>query len=86
MAQAQKSRIFTMQLRRSLFKCSESYRITKLKDLSSCRVCERTKPNFVKTKQYSTVFLVLFSLLSVILRHKLKKGSIFTERLRDNLS
>ena len=45
-AQAGKCGICTKQLKRSLFKCREGYRITKLKDLSSRSVCARRKPNF----------------------------------------
>ena len=77
-----KRRIFTTQLRRSLFKCREGYRITILKDLSSRSVCAKRKPDLYKRKQYSIVFLVLFSLLYVILRHKLDKCKIFTKQLR----
>ena len=80
-----KRRIFTTQLRRSLFKSREAYRITKLKDLSSRSVCARRKPNFYQRKQFSIVFLVLFSLLWVILRHKLIKHRIFTTQLRRSL-
>ena len=80
-----KRRIFTTQLRRSLFKSREAYRITKLKDLSSWSVCARRKPNFYQRKQFSIVFLVLFSLLWVILRHKLIKHRIFTTQLRRSL-
>ena len=36
----------------------------------------------IKRKQHSIVFLVLFSLLQVILRHKLDKCRIFTKQLR----
>ena len=43
-----KCRIFTKQLRRSVFKCLEGYRITKLKDLSSRSFCARRKPNLYK--------------------------------------
>ena len=80
-----KRRIFTMQLRHSLFKCREGYKVTKLKDLSSRSVCARRKPNFYKRKQFSIVLLVLFSLLWVILRHKLIKRRIFTTQLRRSL-
>ena len=55
--------IFTTQLRHSLFKCRLGYRITILKDLSSRSVCAKGKPNLYERKQYSIVFLVLFSLL-----------------------
>ena len=39
----------------------------------------------IKSKQFSIVFLVLFSLLWVILRHKLDKCRIFTTQLRRSL-
>ena len=58
-----KRRIFTTQLRRSLFKCRLGYGITILKDLSSRSVYAKGKPTLYKTKQYSIVLLVLFSLL-----------------------
>ena len=77
-----KRRIYTTQLRRSLFKCREGYRITILKDLSSRSVCAKRKPDLYKRNQYSIVFLVFFSLLYVILRHELDKCKIFTKQLR----
>ena len=39
----------------------------------------------IKSKQFSIVFLVLFSLLWVILRHKLDKCRIFTKQLGQDL-
>ena len=54
--------MFTMQLRRSLVKCSESYRITKLKDLSSRSVCAEKKPEFLLKK---TIFYSIFSALFI---------------------
>ena len=77
-----KCRIFTKQLGRDLFKCREDYRITILKYLSSRSVCARRKPNLYCRSKPSIVFLVLFSLLWVILRHKLGKCRIFTQLRR----
>ena len=57
-----KCKIFTKQLRRSVFKCREGYRIIKLKDLSSRSVCARRKPNFYKKK---TIFYSIFSALFI---------------------
>ena len=61
-----KCRIFTKQLGRGLFKCREGYSITILKDKDLAfyaAVAQEENRISIKSKQYSIVFLVLFSLL-----------------------